>query len=430
MVSSLPQIREQVQRKAIFIQEKLRELPEPLDGNLPARLYGELIKFEFELAKHFDGGSQDCPFQREWHNASVNFRDNMEGLYPLVTVTATQTPSRKPWTSRSFGEMLGSPTPSKTKNLAPISIDTDSESEEPLKASPASRQHIAQKRRHPSVQSTPQKVARMSEVPQFKMDKPGRKRFELDEIRGIRQDHYVGLPGETDPKATERMIQLSMATWEDPVNQYISRTGELCQTMIYERVLSVFGHRQNTQFYSELTDICGAFLTNAIDDQLKIVKQILSWELRKPKTLNEVAIEVAKDKATEYLQKKRRECLAKMWLDQEEERTGKQTTGPARMDKMAKVTDAQLGPDPYSLEIKAMGVRQSALSTLALLTDRKSVRAYYECAFSRFVDVVCASVYGELFMKCRNDLVSTMKQQWKCTDPGGKSSVTSLSDAS
>ena len=278
----------------------------------------------------------------------------MEGLHPLVTVTATQTTSRKP---RFSGELPGTPTPS--RNLAPISVDSDSDNEDLPKISPASRKRIAQKRPHPSAQSTPQKVARMSEIFRFKTEKIGRKQFELDEIRGILQDHYIGLPGETDPKATERMIQLSIAHWEDPVNQYISRTGDLCQNMVYERVLSVFGHRQNTQFYSELTDLCGAFLSKAVDDQLKIAKQILSWELKKPKTLNEVAIEVAKDKAIEYLQKKRRDCLAKAWLDQEEERTGKQTTGLARVDKIAKITDAQLGPDPYGLEIKAMGVSQS-----------------------------------------------------------------------
>ena len=286
----------------------------------------------------------------------------MEGLYPIVTVTAAQIPSRKARPSTSFGEMPGTPTP--TRKLAPISIDSDSDKEEPPKISPFSG-----KRPHPSTQSTPQKVARMSQVSQPKTDRPGRKRFELDEIRGIRQDHYVGVPGETDPKATERMIRLSMAHWEGPLDQYISSTGSLCQNMIYERVVSVFGHRQNTLFYGELTDICGTFLTKAIDDQFKIAKRILSWELNKPKTLNEVAIEVAKKKAIEYLQDKRRESLAKAWLDQEEERTGKQTSGPSRMEKMSKVTDAQLGPDPYSLEIKAMGVGQSSSSTLALLTS-------------------------------------------------------------
>ena len=358
-----------MRRKAISIQEKLRELPEPLDGNLPAKLYGDLLTFEFELARHFDGGYRDCPFQREWQETSVDFRKVMESSYPVVIVAANQTPSRNARAFASFSEMPGTPTP--TRNLAPISICSDSDSEQPPKTGSASRQRIVRKRPHPSTQSTPQKVARMSEVPLFKADKSVPKRFTLDEIRRIRHDYYVGVPGETDPKATELMIQLSMAHWEDPVDQYMSRTGDLCRRMIYERILNVFGHRQNTQFYSELTGICDAFLTNAIDDQLKLVKQILSWELKKPKTLNDEAIEVARDKAVEYLRKKRRESLAKAWLDQEEEKTGKQTTGLARMDKMAKVTDAQLGPDPYSLEIKAMGVSQSGSSTLAPLIGRE-----------------------------------------------------------
>ena len=356
-ILSLPHIREQVQQKAILIKEKLRGLPEPLDGNLPARLFGELLNFEFELAKHFDGGFQDCSFQRDWYNESLEFRAIMEGSYPLVTIATVPTPSRKVRSSTSFGGMPGTPTP--IRNVALISVDSDSDSEEPPKISPASSKRNTKKRPHPSTQSTPQKVARMSEIPRFKMDKLDRKQFGLDEIRSILQNHYIGLPGETDPKATEQMIQLSMAHWEQPVNQFIKRTGELCQDMIHERVLSVFGHRQNTQFYSELTGICGTFLSKAIDDQLMLVKQILSWEQKKPKTLNEVAIEVAKNKHIEYLQKKRREVRAKAWLDQEEEKSGKQTTGLARTDKMAKVTDAQLGPDLYSLEIKAMGVSRS-----------------------------------------------------------------------
>ena len=373
MFSSLPHIREQVKQKAISIKDKLRELPEPLEGNLPATLYGELIKFEFELGRHIDGGFPECPFQRDWHKLSLEFRGNMEGLYPLVTINVAvaiaQTSSRKNWSTTSLNETQGTP----TRKLAPISIDSESDNEETFKPSPASRQRNGKKRGRCSSQSTPQKAARTGDAPRLVTKNPSRKQFELDEIRRIRQDHYVGLPGETDPKATERMIRLSMAHWEDPVDQYINRTGELCQNMIYERVLNVFGHRQNTKFYGELTDICGDFITKAINEQLKIAKQILGWELQKPKTLNEVAIEVAKDKAVQYLQQKRHECLAKAWLDQEEERTGKQTTGQARVEKLAKVTDAQLGPDPYSLEIKAMGVSTRLLcsSTSTLLTDHE-----------------------------------------------------------
>ena len=58
------------------------------------------------------------------------------------------------------------------------------------------------------------------------------------------------------------------------------------------------------------------------------------------------------------------------------------------------------------------------------------MRAYYEYAASRFVDTVCASLYGELFIKCRNDLVSAVKQHFRATDPGGKFLLISLFGAS
>ena len=40
-----------------------------------------------------------------------------------------------------------------------------------------------------------------------------------------------------------------------------------------------------------------------------------------------------------------------------DEKSGKQTTGMVRTDTTAKVTDAQLGSDPYSLEIRAIGAK-------------------------------------------------------------------------
>ena len=41
------------------------------------------------------------------------------------------------------------------------------------------------------------------------------------------------------------------------------------------------------------------------------------------------------------------------------EKSGKQTAEMVQTDKMTKVTDVQLGSDPYSLEIRAIGVRHS-----------------------------------------------------------------------
>lgn len=38
------------------------------------------------------------------------------------------------------------------------------------------------------------------------------------------------------------------------------------------------------------------------------------------------------------------------------------------------------------------------------------VKGYYECAYSRFVDVVCQTISCELFDICRNQLAEELKQ--------------------
>lgn len=50
----------------------------------------------------------------------------------------------------------------------------------------------------------------------------------------------------------------------------------------------------------------------------------------------------------------------------------------------------------------------------------QTVKGYYECAYSRFVDVVCASIHCELFNKCRDDIGREMKQQFGVIEDGGR----------
>ena len=52
------------------------------------------------------------------------------------------------------------------------------------------------------------------------------------------------------------------------------------------------------------------------------------------------------------------------------------------------------------------------------------VKAYYECAYFRFVDVVSASVQCELFTKCRNDIITRMKEVFGLFEPDGMFPVT------
>lgn len=47
------------------------------------------------------------------------------------------------------------------------------------------------------------------------------------------------------------------------------------------------------------------------------------------------------------------------------------------------------------------------------------MKAYYECAYYRFVDTVGASVHCELFGKCRKDIAKEMRKVFRLTEDDG-----------
>ena len=53
----------------------------------------------------------------------------------------------------------------------------------------------------------------------------------------------------------------------------------------------------------------------------------------------------------------------------------------------------------------------------------QDVQGYYECAYSRFVDIVCESVHFEIFFTCRNKLVKAMREEFCLEENDGKLSL-------
>lgn len=317
---------------------------------------GELNKFEREIEKRIDGGSYVNSFQKEWNRLAVSFRKDLADTRPvLVLMSNPQTPSHG-HSSRDTGSssMCGTPTPAARRNTTPIAIDSDDE-DAPCKPSPVV-QRSGQKRPLASAQHTPQKILRtLNGTPRFTTMSCS-KRFDLSQVRDIIQDAYIGLPNQIDPKATERMIVMSMEHWEEPVNRFLARTKQLCEAMVFEQVDKVFGKYTKTLFYEKVMKICESFFEKVLSQQRQFVMQVLKWEMSKPKTFNEEALNLAEGKALNILQTKRREARAGAYLDEQEAKTGKPTSGQARTEKISKIPDAQLGPETYNREIAAMSV--------------------------------------------------------------------------
>ena len=176
----------------------------------------------------------------------------------------------------------------------------------------------------------------------------------------IIQDAYIGgIPGQVDPKATERMIRLAMEHWDAPLADFLNQTKVLLEGMVFDRVQQVFGHRSQTKYFDEIFNVCRAFLESAMAVQLQVTKQLLGYEMAKPKTLNDRMMTMARDEALVLLQNARRVARAAKAINDQESKSQKFTQGQQRVDKINKLPEDQLSPELFQPELKAMSVSPS-----------------------------------------------------------------------
>ena len=356
--SSLPRITEQVLQKAATVDLELNSLPEPPAGNLSIVIFNKLRDFASEFQQHIDGGSEKYPFKKAWHTSAQNFRRVLkEGCPELVLRPGLQTPNKNSDRLDVYTrDVFGTPTPAKIAPAATFTI-VDSDDEDVL-TQPKTHVGSSKKRGHVSVEATPQKRTKLASIPQYRgtKDKNSAKRFTLQGIRSIIQDAYIGVSGSVDPKATERMSNLSAEHWAKPLNQFLEHTEMLCQRLVHDRVTMALGTWQKSRIYEEVLNICSTFLRDAMHQQRAYANRALKLELFQPITLNKEAMDQARQKQLAYLQGLRREYRAVLHLDDVEKKSGKTTSGQTRIDKVSKITEDQLGPDEWSQEVQAMAV--------------------------------------------------------------------------
>ena len=313
----------------------------------------QILKLEADLKSHFNGGSAEYPFQKDWKNLVLEFRKIMAESRPKMVLSNPNTPYRA--ASQATDELPGTPTPAGRN--PPITIDSDDD-DFPQKPTPVFHRSGSKRTRTDSTQFTPHKFQRLSDIPSYSSNtnkEEFAKRFYLPEIRGYINDATIGLPGQIDPKATDRMIKISMAHWEKPLEQFLNRTGELCRALIVERVTDAFENWVQTPFYAQMLALCESFFDEVLHQQRQLARRILDWELTRPMTFDEEGMRSATQKALSDIQKKQFNARANIWLEKQE-RNGKVSTGSNRVDKLSKITEAQIGPDPYAQEVIAMGV--------------------------------------------------------------------------
>ncbi|KAL8815160.1 MAG: hypothetical protein Q9223_005679 [Gallowayella weberi] len=411
--TSLPTITERVRSKTQEIIARLKDLPEPPEGNLSLKIYEKILQFEADLRCHLDGGSEMYPFQKEVHAAAIQFRNTIAFSYPRLSladlVAATRPSSQLPYRSSA------TPTPSGNRR-SEIIIDSDEEDRAAQKF-PQTPSPI--KRKQAVSNSTPSKRSRLENIPQFlpgqdlngsnssssssmNLDRtaPFARRFTLAEIRSILEDAHIGLPNQVDPRATKRMITYSLSHWDEPLKAFLTFTSQTCRSMILDRASSVFSLWQGTQCFDELLELCYSFFDECRDKQMSSARRILAIERQAALTLHEDAMRTASERALVTLEHACRSERAKALLMKQDPEWEENVSDRTKNEKISKVDDAQLGPNPFTNELRAMA----------------DVRGYYECAFSRFVDVIYQGIQAEIVTACRNDLGTALKERLGLAD--------------
>ncbi|KAL8839189.1 MAG: hypothetical protein Q9170_001838 [Blastenia crenularia] len=402
--SSLPEITQRIHAKTAEVVARLKELPEPPRGNLSLKIFEKILAFERDLHAQFNGGSEEYPFQKEWYAAAMRFRAIIAFSYPRLSLSDPMITSQT--VERLVYRLSATPTPVSHRSDV-IALESDEEGDtQPITLTPQSKRKQPTSR---SSQSSPLKRCRLSEIPKHTTSQesvigvsngidqsaPYAKRFTLTEVRNILQDAHIGLPNQVDPKATKKMIKASLAGWDDPMKELLDFAKHTCIAMILERAAKVFGTFRGTQLFKLTEEICNSFFEDEFEKQVRFVQSVLEVERQLASTLHAHTMRAASERAYTTLDDACRKERLRAFLNKTDPGWDENPNDRAKADKMSKVTDAQLGPNPYVHELRVIS----------------DVRGYYECAFTRFVDVVYRGIEAGLFTACRQNLGTALKQR-------------------
>lgn len=172
------------------------------------------------------------------------------------------------------------------------------------------------------------------------------------------------------------MSRMSVEHWDKPMREFLQATGDMLQKLILSRLDDVFGAWKQTALFTEATGITNAFLSQALAAQREAAERVYQLETFKPITYNGPALEQARQAALSAIQARRRDARINRFLEEQEGKNGRVTAGPDRVKKVATVTDAQIGVDPYHQEVDAMGVCDSSHIITKEITDKQCFRLF------------------------------------------------------
>ena len=192
-----------------------------------------------------------------------------------------------------------------------------------------------------------------------------------------------------DPMVYHTLITESVQHWDEPLTHFLSVTAELIKKLLTEQVDQAFGNYRLTPLFDKVKLISEEYQNNLIEEQREDLMKLYYLESHQAWFSNEKDHANECQKSLAQFLEMRRNARAEQFIDDQIRKgelrlkNDQQQIESQKVAALKKVSDEQLGDDPYLKQIEVMA----------------HVRAYYAIAHKRFIDNICMSIMGTLFVR-------------------------------
>jgi protein subunit release factor B len=420
MTSSIPDITEKIRTQLLQVDDELSRLPETPSNQVQHIVRQHLTKFSQAAKDLLDGStiSQNNKFHSEWKNLYRQFQKATEVMRPgCVYITPFD----------------------KAKVVINIDDSDDDGASHYSTTSPAKRpfengQDAAVKRQKFNVPTTPTRQPDIAgpsikrENGNFTPQRPSAlRKFKQSDFGPFHQDYLnigqgaltlvdirqsiaergpAGIPEFDNHKIREDYALTAVNPWKFPLETFVDHTFRMLRVELLSTLRSVLQSYEQTSLYRQSKEILQKFLQRQEIEQRAISMEFYKTEAAGLFTINEAAFDLHKAEALAWLNKQRRNWRLDCYMQKQSD-TVRFKDDASRENFRNKVTDAELGPDPFAKEVNIAAY----------------IRGYYTTARLRFVDSVCANMKSRYFGKIKEELSYLLENELSLDRGDSKFSV-------
>jgi hypothetical protein len=412
----MPSIDERIKAQAQLVDAQLGQLPELPNDNVQHVVRQCLQEFSNGVRRILEGGQASNEFLSDWTQLSLDFAEAIQVMKPMFIVTD---PS-----DLTYPEVISLDDDSDDSSLRAMSSPRAPIGKRPMEnpSTPIPKRQSLDPRSGSHCTPNFLRPKNEDERPkQFRHPSNGRKSTLFDryhsagkkfmaiaEVRTIISKHRrPGHPGIVTDAAREEICLTSIWPWDGPVKTLSDATFQMLRSAVLRVMDRTLGHYKQTDLYRMSKRRILDFLGQHQADQRRALDAFYELETYKLFTLNEPAFLKYQEEELKLLQAKRREKRVGYYIQKQAHLSKKTLSDASKVQLEKTVTDDELGPDPFRLEIETAAY----------------VRGYYKTAGYRFADNLCQSILGNVLKSIQKEIPFLLESFFDLNNGDGKLSL-------